>query len=216
MQKDTFFRLFLIMLLITGLFFLYMGYSEFFADIKNTKSYKTTTGYFMKYDIDSSSSPVTYTLTYSYVVNKHTYFVEASNTVTKLPALGSQKKIKYDKSKPEKSIIVDLSGGFKYIMAGLVFMIIAIFGLINRLLNHYKDNNSKFYKITGIVSGVLIVAIGIYIYYLYGYAGASSAIIDVWNMVEYMTLIPFAFILVGLIIIISVVFFKKEDEDYKM
>ena len=39
MQKDTFFILVLIMLLIIGLFFLYMGYSEFFADMKNTRGY---------------------------------------------------------------------------------------------------------------------------------------------------------------------------------
>lgn len=212
MEKNTFFRLFLIMLLVTGLFFLYMGYSEFFANIKNTKGYKTTVGYFMKYDMDTTTNPITYSLTYSYVVDKHTYFVEAQNKVSKLPALGTQQKIKYDSSQPEKAVLVELSGGIKYIITGLVFMIVAVFGLINRLLNHYKDNDSKFYKITGIISGVLVLAIGIYIYYLYGYAIDSSAIVDVWNMVKYMILIPFTLILVGLIIIITVVFFKKEDK----
>ena len=102
MQKDTFFRLVLIMLLIIGLFFLYMGYSEFFADMKNTRGYKPTMGFFMKYDMDTSTDPVSYSLTYSYVVDKHTYFVEGKNKVTKLPALGTQRKIKYDEKAPEK------------------------------------------------------------------------------------------------------------------
>lgn len=211
MQKDTFFRLVLIMLLITGLFFLYMGYSEFFADMKNTRRYKPTMGFFMKYDMDTSTDPVSYSLTYSYVVDKHTYFVEGKNKVTKLPALGTQRKIKYDEKAPEKAVLIELGGGVKYITAGLIFTIIAVFGLINRLLNHYKDNDSKFYKITGIVSGILIALIGMYIYYLYGYASDSTGIVDVWNGVGFMTLIPFALLLFGLIIIITVIFFKKED-----
>ena len=211
MQKDTFFRLVLIMLLIIGLFFLYMGYSEFFADMKNTRVYKPTMGFFMKYDMDTSTDPVSYSLTYSYVVDKHTYFVEGKNKVTKLPALGTQRKIKYDEKAPEKAVLIELGGGVKYITAGLIFTIIAVFGLINRLLNHYKDNDSKFYKITGIVSGILIALIGMYIYYLYGYASDSTGIVDVWNGVGFMTLIPFALLLFGLIIIITVIFFKKED-----
>ena len=50
-----------------------------------------------------------------------------------------------------------------------------------------------------------------YIYYLYGYASDSTGIVDVWNGVGFMTLIPFALLLFGLIIIITVIFFKKED-----
>ena len=69
MQKDTFFRLVLIMLLIIGLFFLYLGYSEFFADMKNTSGYKPTMGFFMKYDMDTYSDPDSYSNTFSYVVD---------------------------------------------------------------------------------------------------------------------------------------------------
>ena len=61
------------------------------------------------------------------------------------------------------------------------------------------------------IGGILIALIGMYIYYLYGYASDSTGIVDVWNGVGFMTLIPFALLLFGLIIIITVIFFKKED-----
>lgn len=211
MNKNTFLRLILILFFITGLFFLYMGYMEYFADIKKTKDYKTTDGYFMKYEMDNAQSPIVYTLTYSYVINKQTYFIEAENKVTKLPALGSQKKIRYQEKNPQTAIVVDLNGGIKYIVVGLIFLVIAIFGLINRLLNHYKENDRKFYKIIGMIGGIFILLIGVLIYYLYGISIDSSAILDIWSAVGYMSLIPFILVLVGMIIVITIVFFQREE-----
>ncbi len=211
MNKNTFLRLILILFFITGIFFLYMGYMEYFADIKKTKAYKTTDGYFMKYEMDNTQSPVIYKLTYSYVIDKQTYFIEAENKVTKLPALGSQKKIRYQEKNPQTAIVVDLSGGIKYIIVGLILLVIAIFGLINRLLNHYKENDRKFYKVVGMIGGIFILLIGVLIYYLYGISIDSSAILDIWNAVGYMSIIPFILVLVGMVIVITIVFFQREE-----
>lgn len=211
MDKNTFKRLILVLFLVTGVFFLYMGYREYFSDIQKTKNYETTDGYFMKYDMQKSNDTVVYTLTYSYVVDRQTYFVNAQNKVTKLPALGSQKKIKYMKKDPQKAVVVELQGGIKYILTGLIFLIISVFGLTIRLLNHYQEDDRKFYKITGIVSGLVILLIGVFIYSLYARAINSTAIMDIWSAIQYMSLIPFAFILVGMLIVIAIVFFKKED-----
>lgn len=211
MDKNIFKRLVLILLLITGIFFLYMGYREFFADIVSTKNYETTNGYFMKYDMDASSKPVTYTLTYSYVVDRQTYFMNAKNKVTKLPALGSQKIIKYQKKNPKTSVVIELNGGEKYIITGLIFLLIATFGLVNRFLNRDKESEHSFYKVAGIISGLLLVAIGCVIYYFYGIGVDSTGILDIWNSIKWMLIIPFIPFLAGFIIIITTIFFDRDE-----
>lgn len=211
MNKSTFTKLFLSIILLVGIFFLYMGYREFLADVFTPSDHKTTNGYFMKYDMDTSTDPVTYKLTYSYVVKKQTYFVNAKNKLKKLPPLGSQKKIKYQTNDPQKSVVVELIGGEKYIIAGLIFLLVATFGIVNRLLNLGKESNQKFYKIAGIISGLLLIIVGGLIYYFYGYAIGSSGILDIWDYIKWMTIIPFIPFLAGCIIIITAIFFDKEE-----
>ena len=216
MEKDKLIRFALIIFLITGLVFMYTGYSDFFGSVKKATNYETTDGFLYKAEPTNGG----YSLSYSYETNeisddnkpiKITHQLNNYKTVTKMPTIGTKVKIKYDKKNHDKAILVDLSYGIKRVIFGLVLIIISIIGIVIRLLNKYQETDDRFYKKTGIITGIATIVIGILIYNLYGYAAGSSSLTDIWSIITYMTLVPFILFIIGGFVIISSVFLDKED-----
>lgn len=210
MNKNMFIRLFSIIILIFGFLLLFTGFNNSLSKSYKYRNYKVTTGYFMQYDLSQNNTE--YILTYSYVVDNYTYFVKSNNTVTKLPKLGVESKIKYNPKNPKKSFVVEINtkNNFKYIFIGLLFIIMASFVLVNRALENIKLNDNKIIKRIGILLGLFLISIGVYIYYTLGIISDSWALIDVYNNSKLIILISFILVLMGMIIDVVIYFFKDE------
>ena len=215
-EKDKLIRFVLIIFLATGLVFMFTGYNDFFGSVKNTKDYETTDGFLYKAEpVDGG-----YSLSYSYVTeeisddNKPMRLTQQLNdykVVSEIPTIGTKVKIKYDKKNHSKAVLVDLSYGIKRIIFGLILIIISVVGIVIRVLNKYQETDNRFYKKMAIITGIISIIIGIVIYNLYGYAVGSSSITDIWNTMNYMTLVPLVLVILGGLSIITAVFLDKED-----
>ena len=134
----------LIVIILMGLLCLSVTYT----DIKNNNNYGNnyveTQSYFIEKRIYSTkeNGNITYLLTYRYYVNKDEYYITTDYDTSKIPKIGSEKKVLYNIKNPNDAVFKEYkfsTDNIMFTILGIVFTLIPIIILIKQN-NRNKEN----------------------------------------------------------------------------
>ena len=200
-----------IVILLVGLFCLFIGIKDTYKLNKTTKNYIKTNAHFIDYEIYNPSSnsknykEETYILNYLYEVEGMKYIVSTDYGVRDIPKKNSIREIKYNQNNPEESIIVGINRNNSLIYFGVFFT----FGSIAFILGALY--------IKGIFDKVKIDIVGLYLGFVFLITGVglislkSGTDLSFYETIEKLgawSIIPVLFIIVGIFQIIKCLFFK--------
>ena len=186
--------------LASGFLCLFIGIKDMYQFNKKTKNYAVTEGYFKDYDIyNIDKEGTTYKLIYEYEVDGKKYSVSTDYGVEKIPSFNSMRKVKYDPNNYKKAVLVGTNrnnsliyfGSF-FVLGGMVFVL--IFLQIKGVFDKTKID------VIGTYIGVTFTIIGIGIILLQN--GMTSSFIETIKTMGFWILIPFMFIIVGILLTI--------------
>lgn len=201
--------------LVLGFFCLIIGIKDTYHINKTTKDYYTTTGYFKDYEIFDSSEKLehnrykthtTYRLIYSYEVDNKEYTIKTDYGNGYIPDTNSTRKIKYNPNNPSEAVLMGTNRnngliyfGTFFILGGMIFVL--IFLQTKGIFDKIKID------IIGTYAGVVFTIIGIGIILIQN--GITSSFLETIKVMKFWILIPFIFIVIGIILTIKSLLLSK-------
>ena len=199
--------------LICGIVMLFFGIKGTYDLNKKIQGYQEVTGYFTDYDIYSSDEDgTTYKLIYSYNVDGKQYTVFTDYGTNVIPKDNSTKTIKYNPNNPEEAIVTGTNASMGLIFIGFMFVIIPTIMILI-----FISKNGCFDKLNidliGAIIGLTFAGLGFGILYM---LTGTFSILEMFRTYSLVYLIPdliiILFIVVGIYLLISSLFFRRKTE----
>lgn len=196
--------------LLAGIVMLFFGIKETYRLNKITKNYLTTSGYFDDYNIyNSDEDGTTYRLTYIYTVNDKEYTISTDYGTNYIPDKNSIREVKYNPENPEEAILVGTNSKKGLIFLGGFFTLVSFtFILFALFVQGYFDKLKI--DIIGTYIGAVCLIIGIGI--IWFQTGTTLSLMETIKSFGLWILIPFMFIVVGIIQILKSTFLKNKEK----
>lgn len=198
-----------------GLYCLISGIKDTYNINQDTKGYLVTTAYFKDYEIFDTNkkwehnrykTDTTYTLIYTYKVKEKEYTIKTDYGSGYIPKLNSTRMVKYNPINPDKAVLVGMNRnngliyfGVFFFFGGMVFVL--IFLQAKGIFDKVKID------VIGTYIGVVFTIIGIGIILIQN--EMTLSFIETLKVMKFWILIPFMFIIIGLLLTIKSLFLLK-------
>lgn len=197
--------------LLSGIVMLFFGIKDTYELKKRTKNYLTTNGYFNDYEIyGSNEEETTYRLLYRYEVENQEYIVKTDYGTSYIPEENSIRKVKYNPEYPEESILIGTNRNNSLIYMG-AFFTLGSFAFILGACSFLGYFDKFKIDVLGTYFGIVFFVVGIGI--LLFQTGTTGSLLETIKSFGFWTLIPFMFIVVGILQTGKCLFDKRKQEN---
>lgn len=201
--------LLVLILFLSGVLMLFFGIRDTYKLNKQTKNYIITNGYYKDYDIyNSDKNGTTYKLIYVYKVNNIEYSITTDYGTNYIPEKNSIRKIKYNQDNPKEAILIGTNGKNVLIFVGAFFTLGSLAFILGALTVLGYFDKFKI-DVVGTYIGIVFLIIGIGIIVLQN--GSTMSFIETVKSFSLWILIPFMFIIVGIIQVIKCLNLTKKN-----
>ena len=192
---------------LAGILMSILGISDTYKLNKKTKDYITTNGYYKDYDVyNSDKDGITYKLTYVYEVDNKEYSITTNYGTNYIPAENSIRKVRFNPNNPEEAVLVGTNNKNGLIFMGAFFTLVSFtFVILALTILGYFDKFKIDIIGTYIGAVCLIIGIGIILFQ----NGTTMSLIETIKSFGLWILIPFMFIVVGIIQLVKCLFLKN-------
>lgn len=199
-----------ISVLVTGTVCLFIGIKGNNKLNETTKNYVTIDGFFTNYEIYNKSkknNTTSYKLIYTFKVDGKEYKVSTDYGSSYIPEKNSVRKVQYNPSNPNESILSGTNSKNFLIYFGAFFILVSIAFIIGAL--HMKGVFNKVnIDIMGLYVGITFFIIGMGI--IFFESGTKSSLLDIIKSLGLWFVIPISFIIIGIYQIIRCLFFNHQ------
>lgn len=203
--------LLVIVILLSGVFCLFIGIKDTYKLNRMTKNYIITNGYLVNYEFYNPSNSSknnkgeTYKLIYVYEVDGMKYTVSTDYGVGSIPEKNSIRKVKYNPSNPKDAILVGTNSKNALIYFGGFFTLGSIAFILGVLYIKGFFDKIKI-DIMGLYFGFTFLIIGVG--FMLFQNGTTSSFLETIKSLGIWIVLPVLFIIVGIFQIIKCLFFK--------
>lgn len=204
-KKQVFFLSIFILIGVVSTFF---GIKTMYDRAQKTKDYVLVEGVYVGSSVYSSDEDgKTYILTYSYEVDNKEYRISTDYGTGSVPKLGTKKNIKYNPDNPNEAVISGSGSSGILLVLGFMFIMFPLIILFSSNSNNKQTKKNG--KLLSFFVGFVFVVLGGSIYYFICSGGNSLSIIYAFQTTGIWVIIPIAFMVVGMYVILASIF-KKE------
>lgn len=187
--------------LIIGISMLVIGIKDTYELSQKTRNYETTEGYFIDYDIYSSSKKgITYRLTYRYIVDNQEYTLSTDYGTSYIPDVNSTRNVQYNPESPSEAVLEGANRHNSLIYGGAFFTFVSLTFVIGALTVLGKFDRFKI-NVFDMYVGVLFFVLGIGMIMLQN--GTTQSLMETIKSFGLWICIPIMFIIVGIYQIIK-------------
>lgn len=198
--------------LLAGALMLFFGIRGTYQLNRTTADYVVTDGYFSNYDVynvDEENGTTTYRLIYTYTVDGVNYEAATDYGTGTVPKWGSMRKVKYNPSNPQESVLSGTNGTNGLIYMGAFFTMCAIIFILAVCTAKGWFDKAKF-DVMGLGIGIILTIMGIGVFMLQN--GEHNSLIETIRTMRFWIFVPIVFITIGLLMTIKSMRNKRKEE----